>query len=181
MRITGERSITARPADGRLIPPITGSWTILLQLGNHILNGERSLSSVTSEINRSPAPSWARTAAVQKITAIVNDANNAANYSNFTSDGWISMADSVFTLNGDSTGWKDGGDGYMYSNGTYSCSFTTHGGYDFRSKFPDIPSVHQGQEVPISWITGRMPILISVSRNPRMLLIRLLERRSRLR
>ena len=33
MHITGERSITTRPADGRLIPPITGSWTILLPSG----------------------------------------------------------------------------------------------------------------------------------------------------
>lgn len=128
----------------------TNNWQLdyfVTQWAIHILNGERSLSSVTSAINRSSAPSWARTAAVQKITAIVNDANNAANYSNFTSDGWISMADSVFTLNGDSTGWKDGGDGYMYSNGTYSCSFSTHGGYDFREQISGYSISAPGAEV----------------------------------
>lgn len=46
----------------------TNNWQLdyfVTQWAIHILNGERSLSSVTSEINRSSAPGWAKTAAVQ--------------------------------------------------------------------------------------------------------------------
>lgn len=136
----------------RWSPYSSGNWKLDYfdtQWAIHVLNGEISLSTLTSKIQNSTGTAWQKSTAIDRITKMVNDANTASNYGGFDSDGWIVMNNDTcsFTLNGNTTGWNDGGDGYMYSNGTYSCGFTSYGGFDFREQISGYSVSAPGVEI----------------------------------
>ena len=135
----------------------TGNWKLdyfVTQWAIHILNGEVSLATVNNWINNSSNTSGAKSITVDRLTKMVNDANNGNMYGGlFDSEGWIDMTHgATFSLSGNNNpGWYEGSDGYMYSNATYSCNFKTYSatndGFDFREQITSYDISAPGAEV----------------------------------
>lgn len=122
----------------RYAPYSTGDWQMdyfVTQMAIHILNGEFTMEAFQKALNRSGSEASAseKALALDRVTKIVNGANNPANYEGFTSDGWIDMNYCSFSLGGYRDTWTLSGDRY-YSGGKFQAEFTSYYGYDFREQ-----------------------------------------------
>lgn len=81
----------------------TGDWRLdyfVTQVAIHILNGEFTYNAAANAINdASGATATEKALAKDRINKLVNDANDGANYTSFTSDGWFdASASASFTI-----------------------------------------------------------------------------------
>lgn len=120
----------------RYTPYSTGNWQMdyfVTQVAIHILNGEYTLAAAKNGMNRSTATAAEKNLAYDRISKIVDDANNTGNYGGFTSDGWMDMNHATFTLNGYKDSWSLKNGKYL-SDGKFHGVFNSYYGYDFREQ-----------------------------------------------
>lgn len=122
----------------RYEPYSTGDWQMdyfVTQMAVHILNGEYTLGAFQNALNQpgSSATASEKALALDRVTKIVNGANDPSNYGGFTSDGWIDMSNCSFSLGGYQDSWSLSGGNY-YSGGKFQAAFTSYYGYDFREQ-----------------------------------------------
>lgn len=92
----------------RYDPYSTGNWQMdyfVTQTAVHVLNDEFTMDAVVVGLNRSAATQEEKELVLDRITKMVNGANNSANYGGFTEDGWMDMNTGVFSLEYDQVSW----------------------------------------------------------------------------
>lgn len=119
----------------------TGDWRMdywVTQMAIHILNDEFTLGALWNSLNQpgSSATQADKNLAYDRVSKIVNDANNPSNYGGFTSDGWLDMTTGSFFLSGYQNTWSKS-NGTWYSGGNFHANFTSYYGYDYREQITD--------------------------------------------
>lgn len=107
----------------------TGTWDLdyfVTQTAIHILNGEFSFATASPQIDAAANATATEKALVKdRINKLVNDANNSANYTSFTSDGWFdASANAKFSVTTPSN-FASVTDGYAtgYSSPTFKTAY----------------------------------------------------------
>lgn len=103
----------------RYEPYSTGNWQMdyfVTQMAVHVLNNEFTMDALEVGLNRSAATQEEKALVRDRITKMVNGANNSANYGGFTADGWMDMDTGTFSLEYEQASWTYGGAGYYVSD-----------------------------------------------------------------
>ena len=92
----------------RYEPYSTGNWQMdyfVTQMAIHVLNDEFTMDALVVGLNRSAAAQEEKTLVLDRITKMVNEASNDANYGGFTEDGWMDMNTGTFSLEYGPVSW----------------------------------------------------------------------------
>lgn len=136
----------------RYAPYSTGDWRMdywVTQMAVHILNDEFTLGALWNSLNQpgSSATQADKNLAYDRVSKIVNDANNPSNYGGFTRDGWLDMATGSFSLSGYQNTWSKS-DGTWYSGGNFHANFSSYYGFDYREQITEYtPTVSAGASI----------------------------------
>lgn len=121
----------------RYEPYSTGDWEMdyfVTQMAVHILNNEFTLQAFLNGLNQESSATQAeKDLAYDRVTKMVNGANNTANYEGFTGDGWLDLSTGSFSIEGFQDSWSYE-NGKYYSDGVFQAVFESYYGYDFREQ-----------------------------------------------
>lgn len=108
----------------------TGDWQLdyfVTQTSIHILNGEFSYDAAATQIDAAAGATPSEKAVVkQKISSLVNAANNPSNYTSFSEDGWFDASSQANLSLSDPSGFTSISGGYAtgYSHPVFTTAYS---------------------------------------------------------